>query len=286
MKEFNLLEKVPEDCISTILSLTTPRDACRSSLVSSSFRLAVDSDVVWERFLPSNYQKIVSTTNPPLNFSSKKELFFHLQEPLLIDGGTKSFWLDRSTGSLGYMQCARELWISNAEDPLKWSWKFLPESRFGEVAELVSTSSLEIKGKIKANTLSTKTTYIVNLIVKFTNYAYGLDSIPSEISLEHRKNVSVGIAYLRNGDVGENKYWLERIYYSNRTEKLRARIIGGEERKVRERSDGWMEIELGEFVNDGECEEEEVIKVSLMEVKGEQLKGGIVIEGIEVRPKA
>ncbi|KAK9146991.1 hypothetical protein Sjap_006894 [Stephania japonica] len=140
------------------------------------------------------------------------------------------------------MQCARELWISRTEDPLQWSWKFQPESRFGEVAEL--------------------------------------------ISLEHRNNVNVGIAYLRNNDdVKENKYWLEQIYYSNRIEKLRGRVLGGEEKRVRERSDGWMEIELGEFLNDGQCEGQ-VIKVRLMEVKGEHFKGGIVIEGIEVRPKA
>ena len=42
-----------------------------------------------------------------------------------------------------------------------------------------------------------------------------------------------------------------------------------------------MEIELGEFFS-GEANEE--VKMSLMEVKGYQLKGGIIIEGIEVRP--
>ena len=80
---FNVL---PEGCIANVLSLTTPRDACRSSLVSSSFRSASESDVVWERFLPietENMEAIVS-----LSFSSKKQLFLHLcDHPLLIDDG-------------------------------------------------------------------------------------------------------------------------------------------------------------------------------------------------------
>jgi hypothetical protein len=47
------------------------------------------------------------------------------------------------------------------------------------------------------------------------------------------------------------------------------------------RDDGWMEIELGEFFC-GEADEE--IEMSVMEV-GFRLKGGLVVEGIEVRPK-
>ncbi|RWR96599.1 putative F-box protein PP2-B12 [Cinnamomum micranthum f. kanehirae] len=47
------------------------------------------------------------------------------------------------------------------------------------------------------------------------------------------------------------------------------------------RSDGWMEIEMGEFFND-EGEEGD-IEMSLMEVKGGQ-KSGLIVEGIEMRP--
>jgi hypothetical protein len=43
-----------------------------------------------------------------------------------------------------------------------------------------------------------------------------------------------------------------------------------------------LEIELGEFFS-GENDEE--VKMSLMEVKGHHLKGGLIIEGIEIRPK-
>ncbi|KAL7203663.1 hypothetical protein ACSBR2_016847 [Camellia fascicularis] len=57
-----------EDCISTILSNTSPLDACRSLSISSSFRSAANSDIVWERLLPSDYEDIVSRSATPLKF--------------------------------------------------------------------------------------------------------------------------------------------------------------------------------------------------------------------------
>ena len=45
-----------------------------------------------------------------------------------------------------------------------------------------------------------------------------------------------------------------------------------------------MELELGDFFNGDQGDDEEV-KMSLREAKGYHLKGGLIIEGIEVRPK-
>lgn len=59
-------------------------------------------------------------------------------------------------------------------------------------------------------------------------------------------------------------------------------VVEGDGQRPSKREDGWMEIELGEFFV-GEEGEEVIMK--LMEVKGYQLKGGLIIEGIEVRPK-
>ena len=83
---FDLL---PEDCFAHILSLTSPRDACRSSQVSSSVRSLADSNSVWQKFLPSDYREILSRLAFPLVYSSNKELFLVLCSPCLIDGGKK-----------------------------------------------------------------------------------------------------------------------------------------------------------------------------------------------------
>lgn len=78
---------LPEDCVSNIISFTSPADACKA--VSSSFTLAAESDLVWQKFLPSDYLNIVEKSVIPLEFSSRKMLFFRLSESTLIDGGRK-----------------------------------------------------------------------------------------------------------------------------------------------------------------------------------------------------
>ncbi|KAM7474165.1 hypothetical protein LguiB_021408 [Lonicera macranthoides] len=62
------LEHLPQDCISHVLSFTCPRDVRHSSLVSSGIRDACESDALWETFLPSNYQEIISRLLSPMVF--------------------------------------------------------------------------------------------------------------------------------------------------------------------------------------------------------------------------
>ncbi|KAL7205326.1 hypothetical protein ACSBR2_018303 [Camellia fascicularis] len=271
---------LPEDSVSTILSNTSPLDACRFSLVSSSFRSAANSDIVWKRFLPSDYEDIVSRSVTPLKFTSKKELFVCLCDPILIDGGNKSFALEKSTGLKSYILSARELSITWGNQPMYWSWKFMSGSRFSEAAELRTIWWLEIHGKIRTQTLSSNTTYGAYLIMKISHRAYGLDSMPSEVSISVGDRVYTNTTYLNCRD--SMKQQMEGLCYSNRTQMLRCRVGEGEGLVPSERKDGWMEIELGEFFS-GEKDEE--VKMSLMEVKGYQLKAGLIIEGIEVRPK-
>ncbi|KAK6243003.1 hypothetical protein QUC31_009412 [Theobroma cacao] len=273
---------LPESCVAVILSLTSPADACKSSLVSSTFQSASESDSVWERFLPSDYGEIVSKASDNLEFSSKKELYLLLCNPVLVADGKMSFKLERSTGRISYILSARELSITWSNDPMYWVWKSIPESRFAEVAELKTVSWLEIHGKIRSKTLTPNTRYGAYLLLKITDRAFGLDLIPSEISLEVGNGAKfTNTAYLRSQD--SKKQRMEDLFYGNRKQMLKSRVIEGEDRVLSEREDGWMEIELGEFFNG---EGDKAVKMSLMEVKGHQLKGGLIVEGIELRPKS
>lgn len=79
--------RLPEGCMAEILSLTSPIDSIRASAVSKGFKSAVDSDTIWERFLPSDIQDIISTSKSPEVYS-KKDLYFALSDSyLLLDGG-------------------------------------------------------------------------------------------------------------------------------------------------------------------------------------------------------
>ena len=89
-------QELPKNWISHILSFATPRDICRLSAVSKDFRSAGNNDSVWDKFLPlDQIPRKAVTPFPP---SSKKQLYFHLCDSILIDKGRKRLFLEWSTG--------------------------------------------------------------------------------------------------------------------------------------------------------------------------------------------
>ncbi|CAK8572498.1 unnamed protein product [Lathyrus sativus] len=264
------IDTLPEDCVSKILSYTSPPDACNFSMVSSALQSPANSDTLWRTFLPSDYDHILSRILNPLTLesSSYKHLFYSLsQQPLLLDKGNISLKLDKSSGKKSYILSARELSITWSNDPMYWSWRPTTESRFAEVAELRTISWLEIKGKIRTKVLTPNTLYAVYLITKVSHRVYGLDYAPAEVSVSVANRVQNSKAYLYN------KY--EDTLFCEKYEGIQV---------PSKRDDGWMEIELGEFLCGDEIEDDEEVKMSVMEV-GYRLKGGLIVEGIEVRPK-
>ncbi|KAK6143889.1 hypothetical protein DH2020_024237 [Rehmannia glutinosa] len=229
------VEALPEDCLCHVISFTSPRDACRSAVVSAAFRGAADSDGAWENFLPPDYREIISRSVSPVEFSSKKDLFRRLSSaPLLIDGGKK---VNLIVG-------------------------------FSEVVELRMVCWLEIYGKISIEMLSPNTTYGAYLIIQLTERAFGLDVEPSEVSIEIGSYKTRGTIYLK----------CDLLKRQGLVDTLRE----GEDRVVCVREDKWLEVELGEFYNYGNHKE---VKMWFREVKGVHLKGGLLVEGIELRPK-
>ena len=99
------------------------------------------------------------------------------------------------------------------------------------MAELRTTCWLEIHGKISTQILSPNTRYGAYLIMKISNRAYGLDSIPSEVSVEVGNEVCHDMTYLCH-EV-RKKQQMECMFYRNRTKVLRKRVIEGTE--------GWMD---------------------------------------------
>ncbi|CAI9778246.1 unnamed protein product [Fraxinus pennsylvanica] len=266
---------LPEACISYIFSFTSPKDACIASTVSVGLKSAAESDLVWEQFLPSDYQDIIARSVSPLVYSSKKELYFHLcDSPILLDGGKLSFRLSKSSGKKCFMLCAKELNIAWMETPRYWNWKTLTESRFAEVAELLSVCWLDIHGKMQTRMLSLKTKYAAYLVFKLLENSYGFDS-PSKASV---KLVLQGIEHVE----GENNtvYFKKPTLRGGSWIEVVQSIYG---RMPKKRKDTWMEIELGEYFNDEGDEGD--IQMQLLETGLLHLKHGLIIEGIELRPK-
>ncbi|XP_045808802.1 putative F-box protein PP2-B12 [Trifolium pratense] len=168
-------EELPEPCIATILSHTTPIDTCRLSVVSKTFHSASDSDDVWNRFLPSDSNLIDSIfsryphlANPP----SKKALFRALSDSdlMIIDDGKKSFQLDKKSGKIFYMLSARSLTTTDCKSSArrKKKWISVRESRFPKVLKLGLVSRLEIHGMISSLSLSPNTEYVAYLVFKMS----------------------------------------------------------------------------------------------------------------------
>ncbi|CAL9757230.1 unnamed protein product, partial [Musa acuminata subsp. burmannicoides] len=322
-------EKLPELCVAHVISLTSPRVACRLSAVSTTFRAAATSDTVWDRFLPSDWQSLVSRAVHPVDFSSfssKRDIFFRLCDPILIDDGKMSFSLDRSSGAKCYVLSARKLSITWADAPWNWKWRCLPESRFADVAELLDVYWLEIRGKIESRMLSQKTAYAAYLIYRTSDEAYGLTNPSQEASVKVGVYTSTKLVCLLPIDIlsesdaqraspsykyqiccccedseeaeeedGDSEEAKEVDGDSEEAEEEdgdseEAEEVDGDSEEAEEvdgapkaRNDDWMELELGEFYTD-EGDDGEV-NISLLEVKGNYLKSGLIIEGIEIRPK-
>ncbi|TYI85909.1 hypothetical protein E1A91_D04G029600v1 [Gossypium mustelinum] len=217
------LNALPQDCIATIISFTSPRDA---SLIPSS-----------------------------LSFSSKKELYLSLCEnPVLIEGGRKSFWLEKVSGKKCYILSPKDLYIEWVNTPTYWRWVSIPEARFEEVSELLSVCWFEIRGKISISRLSPMTLYKAYLVFKVHD-VYGFDYYPV--------NLSVGL-------VGTNG--------SMRTAYLDPEHVLTEQQSTPVEDEMFPKARVdGGCVCDGELE------MTAIEIDGGNWKGGLIFQGIEIR---
>ncbi|KAJ4838786.1 hypothetical protein Tsubulata_041506 [Turnera subulata] len=270
----DITKVLPEECLSLIVSLTSPRDACRSSLVSHSFRLAADSDAVWDRFLPSDWLQNISDSDSDLSSVqelsslSSKQIFLRLcGNGVLLNNGTLLFSLGKESGKKLYVIGARRLAISWGDTPSYWKWKSLQESRFPEVAELKIVWWFEVKGKIESKLLSPNTTYAAYLVFKFIN------STAYNRIVGFDRRVQAGIGYEGTVLGGQKR----KVLLDPPIKKKRKKV-----HVPRDRGDGWKEVEIGRiFIEDGD---DGNVAFYVQELNPHS-KGGLIIEGIEFRPQ-
>ncbi|KAL9233425.1 hypothetical protein vseg_008429 [Gypsophila vaccaria] len=294
--ESHLFDAMPEGCIATALSFTAPLHTCRLATVSKVFKSAADSDAVWDRFLPSDYREILARSEGGAegllgDLVTKRELFFYLVDhPLLIDCSSMSFFLDKPTGKKCFVISARKLAITWGDTPRYWAFRPLPESRFPEVAELNSVCWLEIKGTMKASMLSPNTTYVAYFVFKMNEGAYGFYS-PIHVTIKAPGSKSETRKVYLQDEVGRRpRYQIvpRRMTLFNR---IRTPFFEAPQPSKKEedkmlpnvRKDGWQEVAIGELTTrvgyDGD------IEMSVLEVEAGNWKSGLMVEGIELRPK-
>ncbi|OWM72348.1 putative F-box protein PP2-B12 [Punica granatum] len=285
-----VLDALPVECIAHILSLTTPRDICRSSAVCRSFRAAACSEVAWGKFLPPDLDGITSRASSPFvppSSSGKRDAYFRLCDtPVLIDGGLKSFSLHRRTGKKCFMLGARSLSIVWGDTPEYWRWSSFYRSRFSEVVELRRVAWLEIHAKVETRMLSTNTDYGAYFVFKFMEGNDGFENLPVEVSVLNRCSGQKGVVYLDPDGELRQQYQisLEKFWPMFAGRVSLADVWTGRGKQLpQEREDGWAEVELGGFFTSDE--EDEEVQMSLMEVTSTKWKSGLIIQGVDIRPR-
>lgn len=283
--------RLSPDILSLILSFTSPKDAARASATSTHFHAAANSDVAWLNFLPPDLPDIIARLDLPLPHpSSTKDLYLGLCEPRPVDGGRRLFWLDRLTGKKRYRLSARELAIVWGEDPRYWRWVDGPRGDdragtwpppFSEVAELLDVCWLLISAELDTRLLSRQTRYGAYLLLRLDVDSYGLTWVLPTVSVTLGDQVSTNKALLALHDDEEEH---DERYYDVRIAVDEEEGRGeGEAAVLRERGDGWLELELGEFFN--EAGDDGAVMMELRETQSGRWKKGLIVHGIEIRPK-
>ncbi|XP_010506921.1 PREDICTED: putative F-box protein PP2-B6 [Camelina sativa] len=265
----SLFDVFPEDCISNIISFTSPRDAeLAAILVQKSYGSVWQNflDSVWEKFLPADYESLVPP--PSRVFSSKKELYFGLCDHFLIEDGKKSFWLEKASGKKCVMLAARELWITWGKSPEYWQWISIRESRFQEISELLNVCAFEMGGGMNTKILSPGTNYSAYVVYKLRYRRHGLRDLPIQVGVGFKGQEKPKNFICFDESTNIIKEWPRR-----------------ELMKSERRKDGWMEAEIGDFFNEGGLSGFDEIEVSIVDITSPNWKCGVIIQGIEFRPK-
>lgn len=161
---------------------------------------------------------------------------------------------------------ARQLSITWGGNSLYWRWAPHIHSRFSEVAELLSVFWLDIQGRINTQILSPKTIYETYLVYKLANRSYGLVFARTSIRFDNER---------------DDFPWVECNTVCIQPRKS---VLNNQNVEFRRnRKDGWMEIKTGEFINDGGDDGE--LETRIMEIERLHAKSGLLVEGIEFRPK-
>lgn len=159
------------------------------------------------------------------------------------------------------------------------------------MAELLDVCWFEVRGKINIHMLSPGTNYAAYLVFTCKSRTYGFTHQTAEASV----GISGGECEKRNvclDPEGEQRQRFQIVprrmglFYHRLAHAPREREnnpVDQNKEYPKQRNDGWMEVELGEcFVNGGQDGD---LEVGLMEVNGGNWKSGLVVQGIEIRPK-
>ena len=150
----------------------------------------------------------------------------------------------------------------------------------------------EIRGKISCGMLSKGTHYFVYAVLKIGGSgSRGLDDTPMEAQVGFVGEEAASKTFVLLEPKGTYLRGGYGCCYSSSSlttveEVEDEREADGSVEEPKERGDGWSEVKLGNFYNgDGGCDDDgDEIEFSIMEIQKGNLKSGLILQGIEIRP--
>lgn len=287
-EHMDLFEKLPGECIEEVVSRTGPMEACRLSVVCKRFLSAAESDVVWDRFLPSDYQQLLNRADslPNINFAHKKDLFlFLIGNHVIIDGNTLCFWLHKRSGNKCFLVAPSVTGHIEQERFNDQGWSMRPEkSRFQNlVPQCTNLMLFEIHGKISTSVLSPDTTYTIYLVFHSSIYMDQKFDEPVEVSVGIDGVETIKQYVCLNPHKVMHFMWIDDFKPKVCLNPPKMRSEGDIDIQYpQQRKDDRFEVRLGDYFNRGG--EEMNLEIAMTE-KSENPKTGPGIEGFELRPK-
>ena len=133
--------------------------------------------------------------------------------------------------------------------------------RFPEVAKLSFVWWLHVTAKVETRILSPQTTYMAYFIFKLAESKYGFENrVQLRVDLEGREN-GEGLSVILDSP-------------QNIADVM-----------PQDRGDGWKEAEMGEFFNEHGEDGPVLCSVKEIVLDKYRTKSGLIVEGIELRPR-
>ncbi|KAF5783848.1 putative phloem protein [Helianthus annuus] len=252
-----------KDVVFEVLLERLSRYYCGSGAIYlEGIHFRVISDAIL-KVKPEGYEKLKGVERDlksNSNSNSVQQMSVDYDVITQLEDGEKLFSLSKANGKKWHMLSAKMV-LYESSDVKCYNWKALDESesRFQEVAELLSHQVFRIKCKIETQKLSADTDYACYLVFKLSQKCHGLQCPVKVRDVLLRKNKEFKFLYFRSP---------------------RAVNLHNIERVPKPREDGLMEVIVWEF-NSGNNDH---VPMSLKLGCYEGTMSGLMVYGIEFRP--
>ncbi|GJW15071.1 serine-threonine/tyrosine-protein kinase catalytic domain-containing protein [Tanacetum coccineum] len=195
-----------------------------------------DIDENWEKRLPHGYPHLIEMSDIPLNYTTKKELYFLFRHGFLANNGQLWFSTCKSTPGICSILPATDVLREDQRHAIQTI--SLPESRFKEVEKLETNNVFIFRSRLESFMFSRDYNYACYLVFKLEDGDVLLNDLPI-----------FEVNFLSDYKMDGNVITI-RITLKTRKEESGSsnhNYMDWERSWVEKRDDGWLEIRVAKW---------------------------------------